>query len=77
MRSFTWTNRNIDGTTIQSALGIEPDVKLLGLSDKAKASLKNKLSKIKQVMIDEILMVSRIEVSMMVSRIYGLKLMHG
>ena len=35
---------NICGTTIHSGLGIKPGVKLLGLSDKMKARLRNKLS---------------------------------
>ena len=35
------------GTTIHSVLGIKPGVKLLGLSDKMKASLRNKLSEVK------------------------------
>ena len=49
---------NIGGTTIHSGLGIKPGVKLLGLSDKMKASLRNKLSEVKMVIIDEFSMVS-------------------
>ena len=49
---------NIGGTTIHSGLGIKPGVKLLGLSDKMKACLRNKLSGIKMVIIDEFSMVS-------------------
>ena len=49
---------NIGETTIHSGLGIKPGVKVLGLSDKMKASLRNKLSEVKMVIIDEFLMVS-------------------
>ena len=49
---------NIVGTIIHSGLGIKPGVKLLGLSDKMKASLRNKLSEVKMVIIDEFSMVS-------------------
>ena len=34
---------NIGGTTIHSGLGIKPGIKLLGLNDKSKAALRNKL----------------------------------
>ena len=50
---------NIVGATIHSGLGIKPGVKLLDLSDKMKASLRNKLSKVKMVITDKILVVSR------------------
>ena len=49
---------NIGGITIHSGVGIKPGVKLLGLSDKMKACLRNKLSGIKMVIIDEFSMVS-------------------
>ena len=49
---------NIGGTTIHSGLDIKPGVKLLGLSDKMKASLRNKLSGLTMVIIDEFAMVS-------------------
>ena len=49
---------NIGGTTIHSGLGIKPGVKLLGLSDKMKASLRNKLAEVKMVTIDEFPMIS-------------------
>ena len=49
---------NIVGTIIHSGLGIKPGVKLLGLSDKMKASLRNKSSEVKMVIIDEFSMVS-------------------
>ena len=48
---------NIGGTTIHSGRGIKPGVKLLGLSDKMKASLRNTLSEVKMVIIDEFSMV--------------------
>ena len=50
---------NVGGTTIISGLDIKPGVESLGLSDKMKASLRNKLSKVKVVIIEEFLMVSR------------------
>ena len=46
------------GGTIHSGLGIKPGVKLLGLSDKMKSRLRNKLSEVKMVIIDEFSMVS-------------------
>ena len=49
---------NIGGKTIHSGLGIKPGVKLLGLSHKMKASLRNKLSEVKMVIIDEFSLVS-------------------
>ena len=49
---------NIGGTTIHSGLGIKPGGKLLGLSDKIKASLRNKLSEVKMVVTDKFSMVS-------------------
>ena len=49
---------NIGGKIIHSGLGIKPGVKLLGLSDKMKTSLRNALSEVKMVIIDEFSMVS-------------------
>ena len=49
---------NTGKTTIHSGLGIKPGVRLLDLSDKVKASLRNKLSEVKMVIIAEFLMVS-------------------
>ena len=49
---------NIGGTTIHSALGIKPGAKMNGLSERAKAAIRNKLSEVKLIMIDEISMVS-------------------
>ena len=44
---------NIGGITIHSALGIKPGIKLMVLSNKAKAILWNKLSEVKMLIIDE------------------------
>ena len=60
---FNGTNGNIRAINtgriaIHSALGIKPGAKLSGLSDKAKASLRNKLLQAKLLMIDEVSMVS-------------------
>ena len=49
---------NLGGTTIHSGLGIKPGTKLLGLNDKSRASLGNKLSEVKLLIIDELSMVS-------------------
>ena len=49
---------NIGGKIIHSDLGIKPGVKLLGLSDKMKTSLRNALSEVKMVIIDDFSMVS-------------------
>ena len=49
---------NICVTTIHCGHGIKPGVKLLGLSDKIKASLRNKLSEVKMVIADKFSMVS-------------------
>ena len=49
---------DVAGTTIHSGLGIKPGAKLLGLSEKMKTSLRNKLSEVKMVIIDEFSMVS-------------------
>ena len=49
---------NIDWTTIHSGLGIKPGPKLLGLNDKSKAALRNSLSEVKLLIIDEISIVS-------------------
>ena len=48
----------IAGATSHSALEINKGAKLSGLNDKAKASIRNELSKVKLLMIDEISMVS-------------------
>ena len=49
---------NIGGTTIHSGLGIKPGTNLLGLNDKSKAVLRNRLSVVKLLIIDEFSMVS-------------------
>ena len=49
---------NIGGTTIHSGLGIKPGIKLLGLNEKSKVALKNTLSDVKCLIIDELSMVS-------------------
>ena len=49
---------NIGGTTNHSGLNIKPGIKLLGLNDKFKAALRNKLSEVKFLIIDELSMVS-------------------
>ena len=49
---------DIGGTTIHSGLGIKPGAKFLDLRDKMKASLRNELSEVKMVIIDEFSMVS-------------------
>ena len=38
---------NMGATTIHSGLGIKPGIKLLGLNDKSKSALRNKLSQVK------------------------------
>ena len=50
---------NIDGTTIHSALGINCKGQFYPLNEKQKAHLRNKLSEVKLLIIDEISMVSR------------------
>ena len=49
---------NIGGNTIHSDLGIKPGIKLLGLKDKSKVTLRNRLSEVKLLIIDELFMVS-------------------
>ena len=49
---------NIGATTIHSGLGIKPGIKLLGLNDKSKSALRNKLSEVKFLIIDKLFMVS-------------------
>ena len=46
------------GTTIHSGLEIKPGTKLLGLNYKCKAALRNRLSKVKLLIIEELSMVS-------------------
>ena len=49
---------NIGRTTTHSGLGIKPGTKLLGLNDKSKAALGNRLSEVKLLIIDELSVVS-------------------
>ena len=49
---------NIGGTTIHSGLGIKPGTKLLGVNHRYKASLRNSLSEVKLLIIDELSLVS-------------------
>ena len=49
---------NIGGTTIHSGLEIKPGTKLLGLNDKSETALRNRLSGMKLLIIDELSMVS-------------------
>ena len=49
---------NINRTTIHSGLGIKPGTKLLGLNDKSKVDLRNRLSEVKLLIIDELSMVT-------------------
>ena len=50
---------NIDGNTIHSGLGINCKAHFFPLNDQQKASLRNKLSEVRIIIIDEISMVSR------------------
>ena len=50
---------NIDGNTIHSGLGINCTGHFFQLNDQQKASLHNKLSEVRIIIIDEISMVSR------------------
>ena len=49
---------NTISKTIRSGLGIKPGTKLLGLNDKSKATLRNRLSEVKYLNKDEHFMVS-------------------
>ena len=49
---------NIDATTIHSGLGIKPGMKLRVLNDKSKPALRNRLSEVKLLVINELSMVS-------------------
>ena len=48
----------VAGTTIHSVLAIKPGTNLLGLNDKYKAALRNRLSEVKLLIIDELSRVS-------------------
>ena len=49
---------NIGGTTIHPGLRIKPGAKLLGLNDKSKAGLRNRLSEVTLFIIYKFSMVS-------------------
>ena len=49
---------NIGRTTIHSGLAIKTETKVIGLYDKSKAALRNRLSEVKLLIIDELCMVS-------------------
>ena len=49
---------NIGGTAIHSSLGTKPGTKLLDLNDKSKAALRNRLSEMKLLIIEELSTVS-------------------
>ena len=49
---------NMGGTTIHSGVGIKPGINLLDLNEKSKAALRNSLSEVKLLIIDELSMVS-------------------
>ena len=49
---------NIGETNIYSGLGIIPGTKLLGVNHKSKTSLRNKLSEVKLLIIDELSLLS-------------------
>ena len=49
---------NIGGATIHTGLAIKPGTKLLGLNDKSKVALRNRLSEMKSLIIDKLSMVS-------------------
>ena len=65
---------NIDGTTIHTALGINVGHKLYPLNDRQRGILRNKLSEIKFIIIDEISMVSSVlfyQVHQRLNEIFG------
>ena len=65
---------NIDGTTIHTALGINVGHKLYPLNDRQCGILRNKLSEIKFIIIDEISMVSSVlfyQVHQRLNEIFG------
>ena len=67
---------NIDGTTIHSGLGIFTNGECSPLSDKLRTSLRNKLSNVSVIIIDEISMVSNIlllNIHLRLCEIFGVK----
>ena len=55
---YLYLRVNISGTTIHSVLGIKLRTKLLGLNGKFNAALRNRLSEVKLLIIDELSMAS-------------------
>ena len=51
---------NINGTTIHSGLGINVGSKLYPLNDQQRAALRNKLSEVRLIIIDDVSMVSSV-----------------
>ena len=49
---------NTGGTTINAGLGVKPGTKPLGLNDKSKAALRNRLSEVMFLIIDELSLFS-------------------
>ena len=65
---------NINETTIQSSLGINVRSKLYSLNDQQHAALRNKLSEVRLIVIDEISMVSSVlfyQVNQRLNEIFG------
>ena len=65
---------NINGTTIHSGLGINVGSKLYPLNDQQRAALRNKLSEVRLIIIDEISMVSSVlfyQVNQQLNEIFG------
>ena len=65
---------NINGTTIHSGLGINVGSKLYPLNDQQRAALRNKLSEVRLIIIDEISMVSSVlfyQVNQRLNEIFG------
>ena len=50
---------NIEGTTIPHGLGISPGKNIQSLQDKQRSDLRNRLSEVKLIIIDEISIISR------------------
>ena len=56
---------NIGGTTIHSDYGVKPGTKALGLSNKSKAALRNRLSEVKILVIDYTVSSARNDVAVL------------
>ena len=67
---------NIEGTTIHSGLGIFSNRECLPLSDKMRSALRNKLSEVNVIIVDEISMVSNVlllNIHLRLCEIFGIK----